>query len=107
MGIWLLLLALLNPVAFGPGLPATGSAAQSGEVCELVRPAPAPPVIKARSAILLDLDKGGVLYQIDAHGRRAPASLLKVATAFVALEHLGIDQLVSVPVVVNLVSLDS
>ena len=93
MGIWLLLLALLGPLASGWGLPATGSAAQPVEVYELVQPAPAPPVIKARSAILIDLDKGGVLYQLDAHGRRAPASLLKVATALVALEHLGLDQL--------------
>lgn len=97
MGIWLLLLALLNPVATGPGPPVTGSATQSVEVYELVRPAPAPPVIKARSAILLDLDSGGSLYQRDAQGRHAPASLLKVATALVALEHLGFDQLVTVP----------
>src|SRR5207245_3774962 len=71
------------------------------EVYELVRPAPAPPTIKARSAIVLDLDRGNVLYQRDAHGRRAPASLLKVATALVALEHLGLDQLVTVPVAID------
>jgi serine-type D-Ala-D-Ala carboxypeptidase (penicillin-binding protein 5/6) len=105
MGIWLLLLALLGPLASGWGLPATGSAAQPVEVYELVRPAP--PVIKARSAILLDLDKGGVLYQLDAHGRRAPASLLKVATALVALEHLGLDQLVTVPASINQLPWDS
>src|SRR6202171_1496542 len=107
MGIWLLLLALLGPLASGWGLPATGSAAQPVEVYELVRPAPAPPVIKAHSAILLDLDKGGVLYQLDAHGRRAPASLLKVATALVALEHLGLDQLVTVPASINQLPWDS
>src|SRR5712691_931163 len=101
MGIWLLLLALLGPVALGSGLPATGSA-QPVEVYELVRPAPAPPAIKARSAIVLDLDRGDVLYQRDAHGRRAPASLLKVATALVALE-----QLVTVPVSINQLPWDS
>ena len=62
MGIWLLLLALLTPVTTGAGLPATGSATQAIEVYELVRPAPVPPTIKARSAILLDLDTGGALY---------------------------------------------
>src|SRR2546428_2689991 len=100
MGIWLLLLALLGPVALGSGLPATGLA-QPVEVYELLRPAPAPPTIKPRSAIVLDLDRGNVLYQRDAHGRRAPASLLNVATPLVALEHLALDQPVTVPVSVH------
>src|SRR5438309_5431720 len=107
MGIWLLLLALLNPVVAGPGLPATGSSTQPLEVYELVRPAPAPPSIKARSAIVLDLDAGGVLYQLDAHGRHAPASLLKVVTALVALEHLRLDQVVTVPASINQLPWDS
>ncbi|HEX9097096.1 MAG TPA: D-alanyl-D-alanine carboxypeptidase family protein [Candidatus Dormibacteraeota bacterium] len=107
MGIWLLLLALLGPVVAGSSLPATGAAVQPVQVYQLVAPAPAPPVIKARSAIILDLDTGGVLYQLDAHGRRAPASLLKVATALVALEHLGLDQVVTVPVSINQLPWDS
>jgi D-alanyl-D-alanine carboxypeptidase (penicillin-binding protein 5/6) len=107
MGIWLLLLALLVPVTSGAGLPATGSRRQSVEVFELVRPAPAPPSIRARSAILLDLDSGAMLFQLDAHGRHAPASLLKVATALVALEHLRLDQVVAVPVSINQIPWDS
>jgi D-alanyl-D-alanine carboxypeptidase (penicillin-binding protein 5/6) len=107
MGIWLLLLALLGPLATGPGLPATGSEAQPAEVYELVRPAPTVPSIKARSAILLDVDNGAVLFQLDAHGRHAPASLLKVATALVALDHLGLDQVVTVPASINQIPWDS
>src|ERR1700731_4900330 len=107
MGIWLLLLALLNPVATGPVLPAPGLLTQPVEVYELVRPAPVPPTIKARSAILVDLDTGSVLYQRDAHGRYAPASLLKVATALVALEHLGLDQVVTGPASINQLPWDS
>jgi D-alanyl-D-alanine carboxypeptidase (penicillin-binding protein 5/6) len=107
MGIWLMLLALLNPVATGPGLPATGLLTQPVEVYELVRPVPVPPTIKARSAIVLDLDTGSVLYQRDAHGRHAPASLLKVATALVALEHLGLDQVVTAPASINQLPWDS
>jgi serine-type D-Ala-D-Ala carboxypeptidase (penicillin-binding protein 5/6) len=107
MGIWLLLLALLNSVATGPGLPVTGSAAQPVEVYELVRSAPAPPIIKARSAYLIDLDNGGMLFQLDAHGRRAPASLLKVATALVALDQLRLDQMVTVPVSIDQLPWDS
>src|SRR2546430_15968200 len=86
MGIWLLLLALLNPVVAGPGLPATGSSTQAVEVYELARPAPAPPSIKARSAIVLDLDTGGGLYQLDPPRPPAPARPLKGATPLVALE---------------------
>src|SRR6266850_396868 len=107
MGIWLLLLALLGPLATGPGLPATGSEAQPAEVYELVRPAPTVPSIKARSAILLDVDNGAVLFQLDAHGRHAPASLLKVATALVALDHLRLDQVVTVPASINQIPWDS
>src|SRR2546430_6580274 len=107
MGIWLLLLALLNPVVAGPGLPATGSSTQAVEVYELARPAPAPPSIKARSAIVLDLDTGGVLYQLDPHGRHAPASLTKVVTALVALDHLRLDQVVTVPASINQLPWDS
>jgi serine-type D-Ala-D-Ala carboxypeptidase (penicillin-binding protein 5/6) len=105
MGIWLILLALLGPVS--TGLPVTGSSTQSLQVYELVRPAPAPPGIKARSAILLDLDSGGVRYQLDARGRHAPASLLKVATALVALEQLRLDQLVTVPTSIDQLAWDS
>src|ERR1700694_2523396 len=106
MGIWLLLLALLGSVAGGPGLPRTGSVMHPVEVYELVRPAP-PPTLKARSALLMGLGSRGVVYQLDAHGRHAPASLLKVATALVALEHLRLDQLVTVPVSINQLPWDS
>jgi D-alanyl-D-alanine carboxypeptidase len=106
MGIWLLLLALLGSIATGPRLPTAGPVTQPIEVYELVRPVPSP-TIKARSAILMDLDNGSVLYQVDAHGRHAPASLLKVATALVALEHLRLDQVVTVPVSINQLPWDS
>src|ERR1700687_2012263 len=104
MGIWVLLLALFGSVAGGPGLPATGSAPQSVVVYELVRQAPAPPTIKARSAILMDRDSGAVLFQLDAHGRHAPASLQKVLTALVALEHLRLHQAVTVTVTIEQLS---
>ena len=95
MRIWLLLLALLMPVAAESRLPATGS--NTVELYELARPTAPPPAIKARSAILLDLDSGTILFQLDPHGRHAPASLTKVVTALVALDHLRLDQLVTVP----------
>jgi len=105
MPIWLLLLALLTPVTAESHLPITGPAAV--ELYELVPTAPPPPVIKARSAVLVDLDSGKTLYQLDPHGRHAPASLTKVVTALVALDYLRLDQTVTVPVSINQLPWDS
>jgi len=105
MRIWLLLLALLMPVAAESQLPATGSNAV--ELYELAPPAQPPPVIKARSAILLDVDSGKTLFQVDPHGRHAPASLTKVVTALVALDHLRLEQMVTVPPSISQLPWDS
>jgi D-alanyl-D-alanine carboxypeptidase len=105
MRIWLLLLALLMPATAHSQLPGTGSTAV--ELYELAPTAPPPPVIKARSAILLDLDTGKTLFQIDSHGRRAPASLTKVVTALVALDHLRLDETVTVPASISQIPWDS
>ena len=105
MRIWLLLLALLMPVTAESHLPVTGS--KTVELFELAPTAPPPPLIKARSAILLDLDTGKILFQLDPHGRHAPASLTKVVTALVALDNLRLDQMVTVPVSINQLPWDS
>jgi D-alanyl-D-alanine carboxypeptidase len=105
MRIWLLLLALLMPVTAQPHLPATGS--NVVELFELAPTAPPTPVIKARSAILVDLDSGKTLFQLDPHGRHAPASLTKVVTALVALDRLRLEQTVTVPVSINQLPWDS
>ena len=105
MRIWLLLLALLTPVTAQSHLSVTGPAAV--ELYELAPVAPPAPIIKARSAVLVDLDSGKTLYQVDPHGRHAPASLTKVVTALVALDHLRLDQTVMVPVSINQLPWDS
>lgn len=107
MRIWLLLLALLMPVAAESRLAATGSASLPVEIYELAPTAPPVPVIKARSAILIDLDAGKTLFQVDPHGRHAPASLTKVVTALVALDDLRLDQLITVPNSINQLPWDS
>ena len=107
MRIWLLLLALLMPVAAESRLAATGSASLPVEIYELAPTAPPVPVIKARSAILLDMDSGKTLFQVDPHGRHAPASLTKVVTALVALDDLRLDQLITVPNSINQLPWDS
>ncbi|HKV31165.1 MAG TPA: D-alanyl-D-alanine carboxypeptidase family protein [Candidatus Dormibacteraeota bacterium] len=105
MRIWLLLLALLMPVTVQSHLPITGSLPV--ELYELAPTAAPPPVIKARSALLLDVDTGKILFQVDPHGRHAPASLTKVLTALVALDQLRIDQTVTVPPSINQLPWDS
>jgi len=105
MRIWLLLLALLTPVTAQSHLSVTGPAAV--ELYELAPMAPPAPIIKARSAVLVDLDSGKTLYQVDPHGRHAPASLTKVVTALVALDHLRLDQTVTVPLSINQLPWDS
>src|SRR3984893_3127033 len=107
MRIWLLLLALLVPVAGESRLAATGSASLPVEIYELAPTAPPVPVIKARSAILLDMDAGKNLFQLDPHGRLPAASLTKVVTALVALDDLRLDQLITVPASINQLPWDS
>ncbi len=60
-------------------------------------PAPAtPPVIRARSGILVDVDSGVILWQQDAHDELPPASTTKILTALVALENLAPTRQVTV-----------
>lgn len=53
-----------------------------------------PPILKARSAILVDAETGQVLYELRADERRAPASTTKMMTAIILLEKGRLDDLV-------------
>ena len=46
------------------------------------------PVLDARAALLIDLDSGNILYELNKDEPRAPASLTKVMTTLLALEAL-------------------
>ena len=106
MRIWLLLLALLAPVGTTAHLPLTGIPSGQVELYELA-PVPVVPAIKARAAILVDLDSGATLFSRGEHGRLAPASLTKVVTVLTALDILGLDQVVTVPASINQLPWDS
>jgi D-alanyl-D-alanine carboxypeptidase (penicillin-binding protein 5/6) len=54
------------------------------------------PAILASSAILVDLDRGTVMWSIDPHARRAPASTAKLVSALVALENFTPDQAITI-----------
>jgi len=55
------------------------------------------PAIKGRSAIVVDMDAGQILYAVDPHARLADASLTKMMTAMIALDLASADQAVTVP----------
>ena len=107
MTLWLFLLVLLMPVTADSQLPPTGPAPQPVALYELAPSVLRLPAIKARSAIVLDLGTGVTLFQLDPHGRHAPASLTKVVTALVALDDLRLDQLITVPTSINQLPWDS
>lgn len=56
------------------------------------------PEVTAAAAVAIDGETGQVLYDKNAHARRAPASMTKIATAIVALEHGNASEQVSVNV---------
>ncbi len=62
------------------------------------RPALAAPNVNALAAVVVDEASGAVLFDKDAHVARPPASLTKIATAILALEHGDLDAWVDVDV---------
>lgn len=52
--------------------------------------------IEAEAAIVMDAETGRILYEKDAYTRREPASITKIITCLVALEHLEMDQKITV-----------
>lgn len=82
----------------GPRIPVCGQLSSSGFAAfparlPLLPPgSPAPPAILGQAAVVIDGDTGRVLYDLNAHERRAPASTTKIMTAILALENGNIDR---------------
>lgn len=74
-----------------PGVLDPGQPGEPQEPVKLVKPA-----ISARSAIVIDGDSGAVLYSKNAHYKRDPLSTTKLLTCLIALEHLKLNQTVTV-----------
>ena len=53
--------------------------------------------LQAAAAVLIDQDTGRVMWQTGGHDRRAPASLTKIVTVLVALDHAPLTQQLAVP----------
>lgn len=82
---------------------ATAHAASTPRPPASARPSsPAPPLqpdlgLQDGASILVDAHSGAVLYQHNAGTRRAPASLTKIMTVMVALDHAPLTRAVTVP----------
>ena len=58
---------------------------------------PIEPDISAESAILIEIDSGEILYEKNANAPMYPASTTKIMTALLALEHLNLEDKITVP----------
>jgi D-alanyl-D-alanine carboxypeptidase (penicillin-binding protein 5/6) len=87
---WCVLIALCMPcLAFGPAQLAESDLPGGHYTLQQIaamRPV-ARPEVGAASAILVNPTTGQILYALNEHERRAPASLTKIVTAVVALQH--------------------
>ena len=69
--------------------------------------AEAPPEVVAQTAILGEVSTGKIIYQKDMDKKMYPASMTKLLTAIVALEHLKPDDLITVGSEINEIPADS
>jgi D-alanyl-D-alanine carboxypeptidase len=81
--------AAAQPASVPPPTPVPPNGSPSPYPTELATPLPStdPPRVDAASAALADLDSGRVLWQSDADERRPIASLTKIMTALLVIEH--------------------
>ena len=56
---------------------------------------PQGPVVSAQSAVVMEASTGAILYEKDAHDQLYPASITKIMTTLVALEHSTMDETVT------------
>ncbi len=54
------------------------------------------PKLDAKSAVIMDLGSGGILYEKKADSVREPASLTKILTALIVLENMDLDEEVTI-----------
>lgn len=92
--LWSIALLCLLSMGFGPPCLTDSDYAQKTVTLEQLRAARSAPIpdIDAQASILVDLVTGRILYAKNEHERRAPASLTKLVSAVVALEHGDLNQ---------------
>lgn len=87
-------------------LPITASASKEAELAIAANQAipvesnsipnwPVGPTVSAKSAILMDLDTGVILYEKNIHSKEYPASTTKILTSLIAAEECTMDETVT------------
>lgn len=75
-------------------IPVADSSAPQRTMARKLRSAGPAPQITASAAVILDAETGEVLWGLNEHERRAPASTTKIMTAILAAESAPLDQMV-------------
>ena len=77
--------------------PGTGEVTDPADPVQPEQPVkPVRPAISAKSGIVIDGDTGKILYSKNPHTKRDPLSTTKLLTCLIALEHLKLNQTVTV-----------
>lgn len=98
------LIALLLVAGWGAGIPVSTPKIKTFDPVSLLEVQPIPkasvkasaPVIEAKSALLMDVDSGIVMFQKNSDQRVPMASLTKIMTALLILESHKLDEVVTV-----------
>jgi D-alanyl-D-alanine carboxypeptidase len=77
-------------------VPSGGAQAAAQARATPAKAPPAAPKLSAAAVVLMDADTGAVLYSLNPHQRRSPASLTKVLTAIVAIERGDLESIARV-----------
>lgn len=78
-----------------PRCASENDAAQAASSLPVTTQQLASPAITAQAAVVIDAETGRVLYDLDAHTRRAPASTTKIMTAILTIERDDLDKVVT------------
>jgi len=79
-------------------IPKPGAEPATGLLPRPRREAAAPPPITAQAAVVVDAESGEVLWGLNEHERRAPASTTKIMTGILAIEAGDLDRVVTAEV---------
>lgn len=98
------LIALLLVAGWGSGIPVATPKAKTFDPVSILEVQPIPraaegasvPVIEAKSALLMDVDSGIVMFQKNAEWRIPMASLTKIMTAILILESHKLSEVVTI-----------
>ena len=90
----LLILIMTIAIASAQWVPAFAVSQQKDQLKDAANHAVAP--VQAQAAIVMDAKTGKILYEKDAYTMREPASVTKIVTCLVALDHLEMDQKITI-----------